>query len=463
MEEACGRKILVLVWPEVSAYNATLRLSRVLTGQGCRVVYAVPARWQDFIHRQGFETVVIEDLEGRAHLATPNGWLKGLLTGRKTARQRLDELCTSLAWIKSGGFDLVLLYMTLWHYTSALRRLGVPYVAVNACLGRAENANIPPIFSSWQSTPGHTWQNRLAWLRLRYLGAFNHRYHGIIPAHPQRLGWQARLKDAGVAAGHFFKTVTEPLRLPVYYQLLHIARQAGARIAWGDYGYRLVEPELVFGPQAIDFPCPKPPNSRIDGRIYAGASVDCERSEEAFDWSRIDSQRPVIYCAIGSHGGYWNQANRRRLVEAVVLSGKAHPHWQFLLQLPGQDDLDRLGPLPDNFLAAAWFPQLQALQRADLIICHGGFGTLREALYYGVPLIVFPLGVDQPGNAARVVYHQLGLAGDICSVSPQQISAMIESIMGNGAFRERASQFGQSLRADNDCARAVAFLKTFLG
>ena len=276
-----------------------------------------------------------------------------------------------------------------------------------------------------------------------------------MPANPPDKGWRGRLKDAGAAARHFFKTIIEPLHMPVYYRLLHSARQAGARIAWGDYGYRLAEPELVLGPQSIDFP------HQNLSRTYAGASVDDRRSEEPFDWSRLDG-RPVIYCAIGSHGAYWNQANRRRLVEALVLAGKAHPQWQFLLQLPGQDDLAWLGPLPDNILAAAWFPQLQALQRADLIICHGGFGTLREALFYGVPLIVFPLGVDQPGNAARVVYHHVGLAGDIQSVSPQQISAMIECVTGDPTFRDRALQFSQSLRAANDCAGAAVFLETFL-
>jgi UDP:flavonoid glycosyltransferase YjiC (YdhE family) len=72
------------------------------------------------------------------------------------------------------------------------------------------------------------------------------------------------------------------------------------------------------------------------------------------------------------------------------------------------------------------------------------------------------LGVDQPGNAARVVYHHLGLAGDIQSVSPEQISAMIECVTGDPTFRERALQFSQSLRADNDCNGAVAFLETFV-
>jgi UDP:flavonoid glycosyltransferase YjiC (YdhE family) len=452
-----GLKILVLVWPEVSAYHAALRLSRTLAERGNQVIYAVPAQWQDFIHRQGFETVVLEDVQGRALWQTSTGWLKTLTTSRRTALQRLDELCAALAWIQSGGFNLVLLEVTLWHFAPLLRRLGIPYLAVNACLGGAENAEIPPIFSFLPpANPRLGLPTRLAWLRLRYFGAFNHRYHGVLPSHPKERGWRACLADAGAAARHFFRTVAEPLRMPVYYQLLRLTRQAGARIGWGDYGYRLVETELVFGPQAVDFPRQNPPPSRR----YAGASVDVQRGEDAFDWSQLAPRLPLVYCAIGSHGGYWNQANRRRLVQAVVEAARSNPQWQFLLQAPAAEDLASLQPLPHNILAAAWFPQLQALQRADLIVCHGGFGTLREALFYGVPLIIFPLGVDQPGNAARVVYHRLGLAGDIRTVTAQQIGAMIETVMNDPSFRQNAVKMSQALQADNDCAETVAFLES---
>ncbi len=79
MGETPSLKILVLVWPEVSAYHAALRLSRTLTGRGNRVIYAVPAQWQDFVHRQGFETVVLEDLQGRAFWQTSTGWLETTL------------------------------------------------------------------------------------------------------------------------------------------------------------------------------------------------------------------------------------------------------------------------------------------------------------------------------------------------------------------------------------------------
>ncbi|MBE3039137.1 MAG: hypothetical protein IMZ62_10045 [Chloroflexi bacterium] len=54
-----AKKILILVWPETSAYNATFRLARVLSQHGYEIVYALPARWQAHVTRQGFHTVEI--------------------------------------------------------------------------------------------------------------------------------------------------------------------------------------------------------------------------------------------------------------------------------------------------------------------------------------------------------------------------------------------------------------------
>ena len=54
------KKILILVWSETSAYNATFRLAQVLSQRGHKVTYAVPAGWQDHVARQGFQTVCLD-------------------------------------------------------------------------------------------------------------------------------------------------------------------------------------------------------------------------------------------------------------------------------------------------------------------------------------------------------------------------------------------------------------------
>jgi zeaxanthin glucosyltransferase len=453
-----ARKILILAWPETSAYNATFLLARVLSQKGYTVVYALPAVWQEHVSSHGFRTVEI-DIHNFRQARTHN-WLRRLFTSRAEAERQIASLCESLGWIKSEGFSLVLLYTTLWQYAPVLRRMDIPFVSINPSLASAWSLEIPPIFSSLHPIPEHQGfnhaRNVLAWLALLFFGAFNHRYRGVIQASPE--GLPARKKDLGIAARHFYFTLTEPLRHPVYYQWLRIARREGILVRWGDYGHRLTGPEIILGPEVLDFPR----RGQRNTRLYAGACVDTQLSEEAFDWSLIDPHRPAVYCAIGSHGSYWNQANRRRLVESVLLAFQAHPEWQLLIQVRPSDDQPDLESLPENIHAKTWFPQLQVLQHADLIISHGGFSTVREALFFGVPMIIFPFGVDQPGNAARVCRLQAGLAGNIHTVTAGTISKMVESVFTNPIYRQNALKLSQKLQADKSCADVIAYLNTFI-
>jgi UDP:flavonoid glycosyltransferase YjiC (YdhE family) len=213
-EERRGRvkKILILVWPEVSAYNATFRLARILSQRGYGVVYAVPTRWEDHITRQGFQTVCFDLILG----------VSSASAGSSSYEQLLQKLCTSLSPIKADGFALVLLYATLWHYALVLRRFQIPYLLINPCLASSWSLDIPPLFSSLQPLSAHRLLNGLrcatAWFLLRYFGCFNHRYRGIIQ--PASADGQGRLRNAGVMVRHFVTTLFEAFREPVYHWCL---------------------------------------------------------------------------------------------------------------------------------------------------------------------------------------------------------------------------------------------------
>jgi zeaxanthin glucosyltransferase len=442
-------KILILVWPEASAYNATFRLARILLQRGDDLVYAVPARWQEYITRQGFQALCLDLVLD----------LSPTSIGNQSSNQLLQRLCASLAAIQAGGFTLVLLSAALWQYALVLRRFAIPYVSVDACLASSWSLAMPPLFSSLQPLSAHPVLNGMrcakAWFMLRYFGSFAHRYRGIIQ--PASVGRQARLRDFGVLARHCVSTLFEGLNQPVYYELLRRARREGIEIGWGDYGYRLLGPDLVLGPQALDFPRPVSRHRRI----YVGACVDTERVDAGFDWGRVEPGKPVVYCAVGSHGSHWAQANRVRLLDAVVEAFAARTEYQLLIQGADARECERFSARSDNILAAPWFPQLRVLARASFMIGHGGFGMVREALFHGVPVIIFPFGVDQPGNGARVVWSQVGLVGDIRTVTPEVINALVARIE-RPPYRDKALKLSKALQMENDCREAVALIDAIL-
>ncbi len=202
-------------------------------------------------------------------------------------------------------------------------------------------------------------------------------------------------------------------------------------------------PVLVLCPREFDFSGAV----KRKGRHYIEPSVDLTRHEPGhFTWEAIDADRPLIYCSLGSHCDDYpeSEAFFRAVFEAMA--GK--PDWQMVVAR-GSHHADLVGgqQVPPNVLLVNWAPQLAILEKACMALTHGGLGTLKECILFGVPMIVFPGNYDQPRNANRVVHHGLGLRGTLGQVSAQQIRQLIDEVAGNPSFKERTRRLGQTFRA----------------
>jgi UDP:flavonoid glycosyltransferase YjiC (YdhE family) len=85
------------------------------------------------------------------------------------------------------------------------------------------------------------------------------------------------------------------------------------------------------------------------------------------------------------------------------------------------------------------------------VITHGGHGTVMKGLIAGVPLVVVPLGRDQPDNASRVVYAGAGIRlrkNASASVLRTAIGRAIEDPRYRAAARHMAARLAAE-RDDN--------------
>jgi UDP:flavonoid glycosyltransferase YjiC (YdhE family) len=84
-----------------------------------------------------------------------------------------------------------------------------------------------------------------------------------------------------------------------------------------------------------------------------------------------------------------------------VLAGVGELDVRVLLTV-GRLDPSTLGPLPRNVHVEHWVDQADVLAEAEVVVCHGGSGTVLGALAAGVPMVILPHFGDQFPNAQRV-------------------------------------------------------------
>lgn len=91
--------------------------------------------------------------------------------------------------------------------------------------------------------------------------------------------------------------------------------------------------------------------------------------------------------------------------------------------------------------------QEKEIQQADLVISHGGFNTIQESVFYGVPIMIYPYISDQFFNANLVHKYKFGTRIDDISVKSIKEHAM--QILNDSSFVKQSKKFGATLRIQN--------------
>ncbi|MEV0001623.1 glycosyltransferase [Micromonospora sp. NPDC050980] len=78
------------------------------------------------------------------------------------------------------------------------------------------------------------------------------------------------------------------------------------------------------------------------------------------------------------------------------------------------------------------------LEAADLFVTHAGFGSVREGLRAGVPMMAVPVIGDEPYHADRCA--RLGVAGVLpaANLRPQRLTAACADVLSTPSYREAA-------------------------
>jgi len=225
-------------------------------------------------------------------------------------------------------------------------------------------------------------------------------------------------------------------------ELKVLARDCGFPLGKIDFSVetwpRLRLPELVFCPKEFDFPRGKIPESAF----FVEASIDLQRKDDSFPWARLDERRPIVFCALGSLVTTKAAPQAARFFKMFLDAMRVRPALQAVVAIGSHLKPEEFN-CPVNVLLVGHAPQVELLKRCALMVGHGGLSSVKECIYMGVPMLLVPLSYDEPGNAARVVYHKIGLRLQLEEVSAGTLGSCIDTLLEDGAYRDNAKRMSQ--------------------
>ena len=103
-------------------------------------------------------------------------------------------------------------------------------------------------------------------------------------------------------------------------------------------------------------------------------------------------------------------------------------------------DPEALGPQPRNVRVEQYVPQSLLLPRCDLVVSHAGSGSVVGALAHGLPMVLLPIGADQPLNAARC--EALGVARvlDPFHATSADVADAAAEVLADESYRRSAER-----------------------
>ncbi len=206
-------------------------------------------------------------------------------------------------------------------------------------------------------------------------------------------------------------------------------------------------PYLTRFPESLDpLAFPSTTRFRVD---------ECPPSRPLPEWW-ASREGPLVYVSFGTVLGYMSHA---AVVFQAVLKAVADLDARVLLTVGRKFDAAALGRVPANAHVEAWVDQDSVMSHANVVVCHGGSGTVLGALESGVPLVTVPVFADQFENSRRVAAVGAGRTVEVHSRTEAEsravvtkddaprIRAEVDRVLSDSSYGDRARLIAREMAA----------------
>jgi MGT family glycosyltransferase len=182
---------------------------------------------------------------------------------------------------------------------------------------------------------------------------------------------------------------------------------------------------------SFEFPRDVPPSVN-----FVGALPIIPNQAPLPAWAHeLDGSRKVVLVTQGTVANH-----DFGLLVAPALAALANETDLLVIVTAGGRPIDAIpGPIPSNARLASYLPFEWVLPKVDVFVTNGGYGSVNQAMSFGIPLVTAGLTEDKADVNARVAWSGVGIDLATNEPAPQALREAIRTVLDKPNYRARAS------------------------
>lgn len=191
---------------------------------------------------------------------------------------------------------------------------------------------------------------------------------------------------------------------------------------------------------------------------YCMPHFDVGKGTDDFGWiDGLSKDRPTVMLSLSTTSSIdrpvlekWLSLIRDMDINLIMASGPTN-------------DPKSFGHQPPNVRIESYVPHTKILPRCDLIISHGGFGTIHACIENALPMILCPLeGFDQPLNADHI--KELGWGEHVPrdSLESVDVRKIINGVIADPNYRKNVAKLQKEMTGMPPLRRLISDLAPVL-
>jgi MGT family glycosyltransferase len=148
--------------------------------------------------------------------------------------------------------------------------------------------------------------------------------------------------------------------------------------------------------------------------------------------------RKFIYISLGT------VLNQNEDFYQNCITAFADSDYDIMMSVGEKTEIASLDRIPENFIVKNHVDQIAILQKADVFITHCGMNSVNESLFYGVPMVLFPLHSEERVVANRVA--ELGAGIKLKGNRPKYLAKAVADVLADRTYLENAQKLSENFR-----------------